>query len=57
MDSETYDKLTRDVRHASQKYANDIFTQRRTIILSALRQQGVPLSDEPMSIKKGRPKK
>ncbi len=57
MEEDKYEKLLREVRHITQKSANDIFMQRSVFIMEELRQHGVPVTDEPMSIKKGRPKK
>jgi hypothetical protein len=57
MDKLEYDKVLRDIKHTTQKVANDVFTKRLAIILTELEQHGIHIDEDQKSIKKGRPKK
>jgi hypothetical protein len=58
MNDAEYDRLCRDIRHSTQKIANDIFLQRRAEVLLKLEEHGLAIKgDFPLTIKKGRPKK
>ncbi len=57
MNGEEYDKLCRDIRMCTQKIANEMFTHRRGLIVEKLMEAGVPLTDDDLTLKKGRPKK
>ncbi len=57
MNEAEYEKLCRDMRHGTQKMANEIFLRRRAQILTNLQEHGVTIHDSPLAIKKGRPKK
>ena len=60
MNEAEYDKLCRDIRHSTQKIANDIFLRRRDQIITQLQESDLNLSIKDaaaLTIKKGRPKK
>ena len=57
MNEEDYDKLCRDIRLCTQKIANEMFAHRRGLIVERLIEAGVPLKDDDLTLKKGRPKK
>jgi hypothetical protein len=59
MNEGEYEKLCRDIRHSTQKIANDIFLNRRDQVLTQLQARGLALSTDTaaLTIKKGRPKK
>ena len=52
-----YDKIIKDIKHSTQKIANEVYIKRLDIILKELQEKGIHIDDNKKSIKKGRPRK